>query len=64
MLEREEILERELYMLARVRKGLKQSEVAKALGINHSTVSNIEAGKQSVKKESVLKYRRYIESFY
>ena len=55
--------EREEYMLNRRRKKIKLNDIAKALKISQSLLSQYETGKCGMSASNQRKYREYIENY-
>lgn len=57
-----DIKRRHLYMIMRKEKHIKHNDIAKAIGVSQSAISQYETGKISLKHETRSAYERYIEN--
>jgi len=55
--------ERKRYMLARVQKGITQTEIAKNIKCSQTLLSLYEKGNANMSQEKLKKYQDYIDNF-
>jgi transcriptional regulator with XRE-family HTH domain len=56
------IEKRHLYMIMRKEKKIKHIEIANAIGVSQSAISQYETGKINLKHKTRLAYEQYIEN--
>jgi len=54
--------QRHIYLLMRKERKIRLKELAEAIGVSQSAISQYENGKMDLKKENLEAYRRYIET--